>query len=167
MTGFAKGAAMIGPNMATMLAFVLTDAAVAPNDLADRGCHENRPNTLPVNSQQPTEGGARHADRNCDDQIGVTGRIVQDTLQFLAGLRHGETSPPDSPRSCTQPAIQALVHAQRTDFVHPGDFVGPNPDRDCERRVAHSQVYPLSPQPDAHLYGHLVHMTSAGAGLHQ
>jgi glutamate N-acetyltransferase/amino-acid N-acetyltransferase len=34
LTGFAKGAAMIGPNMATMLAFVLTDAAVSPTDLA-------------------------------------------------------------------------------------------------------------------------------------
>jgi glutamate N-acetyltransferase / amino-acid N-acetyltransferase len=34
LTGFAKGAAMIGPNLATMLAFVLTDAAVAPADLA-------------------------------------------------------------------------------------------------------------------------------------
>jgi len=34
ITGFAKGAAMIGPNMATMLAFVLTDASVAPEDLA-------------------------------------------------------------------------------------------------------------------------------------
>jgi glutamate N-acetyltransferase/amino-acid N-acetyltransferase len=33
LTGMAKGAAMIGPNMATMLAFVLTDAAVAPADL--------------------------------------------------------------------------------------------------------------------------------------
>ena len=33
LTGFAKGAAMIGPNMATMLAFVLTDAAVAPANL--------------------------------------------------------------------------------------------------------------------------------------
>jgi glutamate N-acetyltransferase/amino-acid N-acetyltransferase len=33
-TGLAKGAAMIGPNLATMLAFVLTDAAVAPEDLA-------------------------------------------------------------------------------------------------------------------------------------
>jgi glutamate N-acetyltransferase/amino-acid N-acetyltransferase len=33
LTGFTKGAAMIGPNMATMLAFVLTDAAVAPADL--------------------------------------------------------------------------------------------------------------------------------------
>src|SRR5712692_8603149 len=33
LTGFAKGAAMIGPNMATLLAFVLTDAAVTPDDL--------------------------------------------------------------------------------------------------------------------------------------
>src|SRR5690348_6995044 len=33
VTGFAKGAAMIGPNMATMLAFVLTDAAVDASDL--------------------------------------------------------------------------------------------------------------------------------------
>lgn len=35
ITGFAKGAAMIGPNMATMLAFVLTDAAIDVGDLAD------------------------------------------------------------------------------------------------------------------------------------
>lgn len=34
LTGFAKGAAMIGPNMATMLAFVLTDAAVSSEHLA-------------------------------------------------------------------------------------------------------------------------------------
>ncbi len=34
LTGFAKGAAMIGPNMATMLAFVLTDAAIDVADLA-------------------------------------------------------------------------------------------------------------------------------------
>jgi glutamate N-acetyltransferase/amino-acid N-acetyltransferase len=34
LTGFAKGAAMIGPNMATMLAFVLTDAALTREDLA-------------------------------------------------------------------------------------------------------------------------------------
>lgn len=31
--GVTKGAAMIGPNMATMLGFILTDAAVAPADL--------------------------------------------------------------------------------------------------------------------------------------
>jgi glutamate N-acetyltransferase/amino-acid N-acetyltransferase len=34
LTGLAKGAAMIGPNMATMLAFVCTDAAVRASDLA-------------------------------------------------------------------------------------------------------------------------------------
>lgn len=34
LTGLAKGAAMIGPNMATMLAFILTDAAVALDDLS-------------------------------------------------------------------------------------------------------------------------------------
>jgi glutamate N-acetyltransferase/amino-acid N-acetyltransferase len=34
LTGIAKGAAMIGPNMATMLAFVFTDATAAPAHLA-------------------------------------------------------------------------------------------------------------------------------------
>ncbi len=34
IAGFAKGAAMIGPNMATMLAFVLTDASIDVTDLA-------------------------------------------------------------------------------------------------------------------------------------
>src|SRR5262249_1256521 len=35
VTGFAKGAAMIGPNMATMLGFILTDAPVPPAVLQD------------------------------------------------------------------------------------------------------------------------------------
>ncbi len=34
-TGIAKGAAMIGPNMATMLGFVLTDASIAPSLLQE------------------------------------------------------------------------------------------------------------------------------------
>jgi glutamate N-acetyltransferase/amino-acid N-acetyltransferase len=34
ITGMAKGAAMIGPNMATLLAFVMTDAAIGPDGLA-------------------------------------------------------------------------------------------------------------------------------------
>ncbi len=33
ITGFAKGAAMIGPNMATMLGFIMTDAPIATDDL--------------------------------------------------------------------------------------------------------------------------------------
>ena len=32
ITGMAKGAAMMGPNMATMLALVMTDAALTPAD---------------------------------------------------------------------------------------------------------------------------------------
>ena len=36
VTGFAKGAAMIGPNMATMLALVFTDATVWPASLSPR-----------------------------------------------------------------------------------------------------------------------------------
>jgi len=32
ITGMAKGAAMMGPNMATMLALVMTDAAIRPAD---------------------------------------------------------------------------------------------------------------------------------------
>lgn len=41
VTGFAKGAAMIGPNMATMLGFVMTDAPIAPpfaQDVLRRSC---------------------------------------------------------------------------------------------------------------------------------
>lgn len=35
LTGFCKGAAMIGPNLATMLGVVLSDAAVEPTELAN------------------------------------------------------------------------------------------------------------------------------------
>jgi glutamate N-acetyltransferase/amino-acid N-acetyltransferase len=56
LTGFAKGAAMIGPNMATMLGFVLTDAAVAPNDLQHvlRGSVEQSFNCISVEGHTST-----------------------------------------------------------------------------------------------------------------
>jgi glutamate N-acetyltransferase/amino-acid N-acetyltransferase len=64
LTGLAKGAAMIGPNMATMLAFVLTDAAVAPTDLA---------------------GIARRAADHSFNCVSVEGHTsTNDTLLFLA-----------------------------------------------------------------------------------
>ena len=64
LTGFAKGAAMIGPNMATMLAFVLTDAAVGMDDL----------NRL-----------APHAAERSFNAISVEGHTsTNDTLIFLA-----------------------------------------------------------------------------------
>ena len=64
LTGLAKGAAMIGPNMATMLAFVLTDAAVAPADLA------------------AIAGRAAASTFNCVSVEGHTS--TNDTLLFLA-----------------------------------------------------------------------------------
>ena len=64
LTGMAKGAAMIGPNMATMLAFVFTDAAVAPQDLA----------TLAVRAADETF--------NCVSVEGHTS--TNDSLLFLA-----------------------------------------------------------------------------------
>ncbi len=69
LTGMAKGAAMIGPNMATMLAFVFTDAAVAPDDLA----------RLAVRAADETF--------NCVSVEGHTS--TNDTLLFFAnGLAH-------------------------------------------------------------------------------
>lgn len=56
VTGFAKGAAMIGPNMATMLGFVLTDAAVAPADLHRilKGAAEQSFNSISVEGHTST-----------------------------------------------------------------------------------------------------------------
>ncbi len=56
LTGFAKGAAMIGPNLATMLAFVLSDAPVAPADLAKIARHaaEHSFNCISVEGHEST-----------------------------------------------------------------------------------------------------------------
>jgi glutamate N-acetyltransferase/amino-acid N-acetyltransferase len=75
LTGFAKGAAMIGPNMGTMLAFVFTDAAVAPDDLA----------RLAVRAADETF--------NCVSVEGHTS--TNDTLLFFAnGLAHPQHNSP-------------------------------------------------------------------------
>jgi len=69
LTGMAKGAAMIGPNMATMLAFVFSDAAVVPHDLAQLA------------------GRAADETFNCVSVEGHTS--TNDTLLFFAnGLAH-------------------------------------------------------------------------------
>jgi glutamate N-acetyltransferase/amino-acid N-acetyltransferase len=56
VTGFAKGAAMIGPNMATLLAFVLTDAPVGLADLTGlvRWCADASFNCLSVEGHTST-----------------------------------------------------------------------------------------------------------------
>ncbi|MFO0926489.1 MAG: bifunctional glutamate N-acetyltransferase/amino-acid acetyltransferase ArgJ [Gemmataceae bacterium] len=69
LTGVAKGAAMIGPNMATMLAFVFTDAKIAPDDLA------------------PLIGRAASGSFNCVSVEGHTS--TNDTLLVLANGRAG------------------------------------------------------------------------------
>ncbi|WP_020471817.1 bifunctional glutamate N-acetyltransferase/amino-acid acetyltransferase ArgJ [Zavarzinella formosa] len=56
VAGFAKGAAMIGPNMATMLGFVFTDAAVRPDDLHTilKGAVEETFNCISVEGHMST-----------------------------------------------------------------------------------------------------------------
>jgi glutamate N-acetyltransferase/amino-acid N-acetyltransferase len=68
--GLAKGAAMIGPNMATMLAFLLTDARVAADDL------------------QPILSEAVEESFNCISVEGHTS--TNDTVLLLAGGSGGE-----------------------------------------------------------------------------
>lgn len=64
LTGIAKGAAMIAPNMATLLAFVLTDASIAPADL---------------------DGIANHATKRSFNCISVEGHTsTNDSLIFMA-----------------------------------------------------------------------------------
>ncbi len=56
ITGFAKGAAMIGPNMATMLGFLLTDAPVESGDLHSilRRCTADTFNCISVEGHTST-----------------------------------------------------------------------------------------------------------------
>ena len=74
LTGVAKGAAMIGPNMATMLAFVCSDAAVPAADLAVI---------------------ARRAAEQTFNCVSVEGHTsTNDTLLLLAnGASHGQRQP--------------------------------------------------------------------------
>ncbi len=103
VTGFAKGAAMIGPNMATLLAFVLTDAAAAPDDLAglarraaDRtfNCvsvegHTSTNDTLLLfaNGQGPRLGGA-DLDRFGETVISVCADLARDMAADAEGATH-------------------------------------------------------------------------------
>lgn len=74
LTGVAKGAAMIGPNLATMLAFVCTDAAVSAADLT----------TLAHRAAEQTF--------NCISVEGHTS--TNDTLLLLANGASGGRKPP-------------------------------------------------------------------------
>jgi glutamate N-acetyltransferase/amino-acid N-acetyltransferase len=84
VTGFAKGAAMIGPNMATMLGFIMTDAAVPPDDL------------------QTTLRRAAEATFNCISVEGHTS--TNDTVFLLANGSH----PPGPGGNAAE--VEAAVH---------------------------------------------------------
>ncbi|MCI0379229.1 MAG: bifunctional glutamate N-acetyltransferase/amino-acid acetyltransferase ArgJ [Gemmataceae bacterium] len=92
LTGFAKGAAMIGPNMATLLASVLTDAAVAVEDL----------------QALAPEAAARSF--NCISVEGHTS--TNDTLLFLA---NGQSAPlqGDALRGWREAAIEVCAELAR------------------------------------------------------
>ncbi len=73
LTGVAKGAAMIGPNLATMLAFVFSDAPAAPDDL------------------RAIAGRAAEATFNCVRVEGHTS--TNDTLLLFANGKAGGDGP--------------------------------------------------------------------------
>jgi glutamate N-acetyltransferase/amino-acid N-acetyltransferase len=103
LTGFAKGAAMIGPNMATMLAFVLTDAAVKPADLAPiaRSAAAQTFNCISVEGHTSTNdslllfangsGAALHGEtlaRFADAVTAVCGDLAREIAADAEGAQH-------------------------------------------------------------------------------
>jgi glutamate N-acetyltransferase/amino-acid N-acetyltransferase len=120
ITGFAKGAAMIGPNMATMLAFVLTDAPIDAADLAA---------LAPV---------AANRSFNC---ISVEGHMsTNDSLIFLAngggaklkgdGLKQFQDA---AVNVCEELAYDMADDAEGTSHVVTIEVVGTRTDADAHR----------------------------------
>ncbi len=80
--GIAKGSGMIAPNMATMLAYVFTDAAIAPDvlDAALRqACHQSF-NAITVDSDTSTSDSL---------MVFATGASGQDMITSVADTRYG------------------------------------------------------------------------------
>lgn len=133
VTGIAKGAAMIGPNMATMLGFVLTDAPVAPADLhlllraaADRtfNCisvegHTSTNDTvfaLANGSGPPLSGAARTAfaaalEGVCHELAHAIAADAEGAEHLIAVEVHGCRSFDDARRIAKTVAESALVKA--------------------------------------------------------
>ncbi len=105
LTGLAKGAAMIGPNMATMLAFVLTDARVDPASLqkllkhaADRtfNCisvegHTSTNDSLLLFANGAAGGGALRGEaleRYADVVTAVCGDLARAIADDAEGITH-------------------------------------------------------------------------------
>jgi glutamate N-acetyltransferase/amino-acid N-acetyltransferase len=118
ITGFAKGAAMIGPNMATMLAFVLTDAIIEPDTL------------------QPLVRDAADRSFNCISVEGHTS--TNDTLLVFANGASGrrvEGFGPALSAVCTDLAKAIAADAEGANHLVTIDVEG-LPDDDSARRIA-------------------------------
>jgi len=103
ITGLAKGAAMIGPNMATLLAFVMTDAAIRPDVLATLAAraaeesfnrisvegHTSTNDTLLLlaNGQGPALSGAALAHFEAE-AIGVCAELARAIVADAEGANH-------------------------------------------------------------------------------
>jgi glutamate N-acetyltransferase/amino-acid N-acetyltransferase len=131
--GMAKGSGMIAPRMATMLAFVTTDAAVAPDVLHPM---------------------VREAADRTFNRISVDGdSSTNDSVIVLAGGRSGAKVPPGGPAaSAFREALQAVMQELAVMIVRDGEgatklvlveVTGAADEQDAERvarAVAESQL---------------------------
>lgn len=100
--GMAKGAGMIHPNMATMLAFVYTDADIAASDLrhtAERVMNRTFNRISVDNDMSPNDTFAVFANGLSETRVGGDGRTLKEfeaALEYLCGklardmIRYGE-----------------------------------------------------------------------------
>ncbi len=95
LLGIAKGAAMIGPRMATMLAFLITDANVAPADLQTilSGAVEQSFNCISVEGHTSTNdtvlilaNGAAMPDALHGNDLAAFATLVDETCTSLARM---------------------------------------------------------------------------------
>jgi glutamate N-acetyltransferase/amino-acid N-acetyltransferase len=89
MTGIAKGAGMIRPDMATMLGFVATDANIAPHVLAAlcRQAAEASFNAITVDGDTSTNDSFVVVATGQSPAAPITGLNTQAGRQFVAALR--------------------------------------------------------------------------------
>lgn len=102
LTGLAKGAAMIGPNMATMLAFCFTDALVSADDLAvtarraaDRSFHcisvEGHTSTNDTLLLMANGGGPKLQGDALERFVGAATEVCTDLARSIAADAEGAT----------------------------------------------------------------------------
>jgi glutamate N-acetyltransferase/amino-acid N-acetyltransferase len=122
ITGIAKGAAMIGPNLATMLAFVLSDAAVAPADLHRilTGAVEPSFNSISVEGHMSTNDTVLLLANGTGPPL--TGAALE---AFAAEVRH----------VCIELARKIMIDAEGAEHLITIDVEGCRTDADA-RRIA-------------------------------